>query len=314
MSIATILPMAASMESLLLDIEKNLLTSKLSILSETGVSLAAACTAISLIGTGSQYLKGHNFDWWKFFRPILIFFLVWNFSTLVLNPLRGMMGFFNTKLVEVVGGSVDEFKQTFKERAEEMCHEQFGSDDEVWSVDEANDNWLRRNLKSIGNYIMKGFYDINEKVNLGASQLVAGIFFFFINLWVSVMIIIAHIYLIFMALIGPTVFALAIINAFPKGLKLWVEKYIQYTLWQPILYIIMAIGTEILVQGNQTASWGGFWTWLFMCISIFTVIRQTPALASFVIEGSGAESLANQMSGIGSQVLQKASSTAMILR
>ncbi len=305
--------MAATMESLLLDIERNLLTSKLSMLSDTGVSLAAACTAISLIGTGAHFLKGHEFDWWKFFRPLVIFFLVWNFSSLVLNPLRGLTGFFNTELVEVVGGSVDEFKQLFKEKAEEMCHEQFGMDGEIWP-EESGDNWFQRNLKRIGNYIMKGFYDINEKINLGASQLVSGIFFFFINLWVSVMIIISHIYLIFMALIGPTVFALAIINAFPKGLKLWVEKYIQYTLWQPILYIIMAIGTEILIQGNQAATWGGFWTWLFMSISIFVVIKQTPALASFVIEGTGAESLANQMSGIGGQVLQKASSTAMILR
>ena len=34
----------------------------------------------------------------------------------------------------------------------------------------------------------------------------------------------------------------------------------------------------------------------------------------FIIESAGTEALANQMSGIGGQLLQKASSAAMILR
>ena len=175
-------------------------------------------------------------------------------------------------------------------------------------------NWFVRTAKKIGNKITKSFYGINESMNLGAATIISGILFFFMNMSVSVMIIIANIYLIMMALIGPFTFAISILTAYPGGIKLWVERYIQYTLWQPLLYMVMYLGTEVMVQGNQAATWGGFWAWCFMVIAIFTAIKQVPAFASFIIESAGTEALANQMSGLGGQVLQKVSSAAMIVR
>ena len=76
----------------------------------------------------------------------------------------------------------------------------------------------------------------------------------------------------------------------------------------------MYIGTQIMILGNQNASWGGFWAWCFMCIAIFTVIKQVPGIASLIIESAGTEALANQLSGLGGQLLQKASSASMIIR
>ena len=138
--------------------------------------------------------------------------------------------------------------------------------------------------------------------------------FFLLNLFLSIMVIIANMYLVVMALIGPFTFAIAILTTYPGGIRLWVERYIQYTLWQPLLYTIMYIGTRILILGNGSVTLGGFWTWCFMCVAIFTMIRQVPAIASFVIESAGTEALANQMSSLGGQMLQKASSAAMIVK
>ena len=312
---SSLLPLAATMESLLRGFEQGVLSSKMGAVTGVAVSLAAACTAISMIGIGSKYLKGVQFDWWQFVRPLLIFLLVCNFPTLVLGPIRGIAGVYNTRLAESVGESTESFKALFRERAEQMCREQFGRDD---GMDERavaeEDGWLARTCKNIGSKITKGFFDINEKMNLGAATLVSGILFFFMNLSVSVMVIIANLYLTVMALIGPFTFALSILTTYPGGIRLWVERYIQYTLWQPLLYTVMYLGTEIMVQGNQAASWGGFWTWCFMILAIFTAIRQVPAFASFIIESAGTEALANQMSGIGGQLLQKTSSAAMIIR
>ena len=301
------------MESLLLTVEKDVLGAKMGMVTSVAISLAAACTAISMIGIGSKYLKGLQFDWWQFFRPLLIFVLVCNFSTLVLGPIRGIAGVYNTRLAAAVGTSTESFKAVFREKAEEMCHREFGTDEDPYEVSES-DNGLVRFFKKTGNKVVRTFFGINEKMNLGAATLVSGIMFFFMNLSVSVMSIIASLYLIVMALIGPFTFAISILTAYPGGIKLWVERYIQYTLWQPLLYMVMYLGTEIMVQGNQAATWGGFWAWCFMCIAIFTLIKQVPAFASFVIESAGTEALANQMSGIGGQLLQKASSTAMIIR
>ncbi len=302
------------MESLLMDIEKNILEDQLSGITDIAVSLAAVCVSINLIMVGARYLQGHQFNYWKLIKPLMIFFVVWNFSTVVLGPVRSIAGVYNTKMAALTGSSVDEFKAIYNERAEELCEREFGFDGEDRWKASKDDGWLVRNLKNIGNKIIGGFYGLNKSINLGAGQIISGIMFFFINLSASVMVIIAQMFLIIMALIGPFTFAIAILSAYPNGIKMWIERYIQYTLWQPLLYMVMYIGTEIMIQGNQAISWGGFWTWIFMCFAIFTMIKQVPAIASFVIESAGTEALANQMSGIGGQALQKASSVAMILR
>ena len=310
-----ILPLAATMESLLTGIEQDVLGAKMGAVTGVAISLAAACTAISMIGIGSKYLKGLQFDWWQFIRPLLIFFLVCNFSTLVLGPVRGIAGVYNTRLAAAVGTSTESFKAVFRERATEMCRQEFGqdTDSDRYEVRE-DDSRALRFLKKAANKLTKSFFNISEKANLGAATILSGLMFFFLNLSVSVMVIIAHLYLIVMALIGPFTFAISILTVYPGGIKLWVERYIQYTLWQPLLYTVMYLGTQIMIQGNQAATWGGFWAWCFMCIAIFTMIKQVPAIASFVIESAGTEALANQMSGIGGQLLQKASSASMIIR
>lgn len=302
------------MESILSNIEHNVLSAKLGAVTSVGISLAAACVAISMIGIGSRFLKGIQFNWWEFVRPLVIFFVVCNFSTLALNPVRAISGVYNTKLAATVGTSVDQFKTIFKERAEEMCHEQFGQTEDTFTIDSEKDSGFMQWLKKLGNKITAALFGINEKINLGAAQIVSGIMFFFLNMLTSIMIIIANMYLIVMALIGPFTFAISILPAFPNGIKLWIERYIQYTLWQPLLYILMYLGTEILIQGNQAATWGGFWTWFFMCIAIFTMIKQVPGLASFIIESAGTEGLAREMSGVGGQMLSKAGSAAMMVK
>ena len=310
-----ILPLTATMESLLRELERSVLETKLDAVTGVAVSLAAACCAISLIGIGSKYLKGMQFDWWQFVRPILIFILVCNFSTFVLGPVRGIAGVYNVRMAEAVGASTEEFKALFREQATQMCRQEFGQDEDVETFEtKEDDGSVIRFLKKVGNKMTKSFFKINEKMNLGSAVILSGVMFFFLNMSLSVMVIIANFYLIIMALIGPFTFALSILTTYTNGIKLWVERYIQYTFWQPLLYTFMYIGTQIMILGNQNASWGGFWAWCFMCIAIFTVIKQVPGIASLIIESAGTEALANQLSGLGGQLLQKASSASMIIR
>ena len=312
----SVLPLAASMESILRQLEYSVLESKLGAVTGVAVSLAAACCAITLIGIGSKYLKGLEFDWWQFFRPIVIFFVVANFSTLVLGPIRGIAGVYNVRMAAAVGGSTESFKELFRQRAQEMCHQEFGRDEDEGDPYEVkeDDGGVVRFLKKLGNKLTKGFYRINEKMNLGSATILAGVMFFLLNMTLSVMVIISNLYLVIMALIGPFTFAISILTAYPKGIMLWVERYLQYTFWQPLLYSVMYVGTQIMILGNQSATWGGFWAWCFMCIAIFTAIKQVPAFASFIIESMGTEALANQMSGIGGQIMQRAGSAARLIR
>ena len=243
-------------------VERSVLETKLDAITGVAVSLAAACCAISLIGIGSNYLRGMQFDWWQFVRPILIFLLVSNFSTLVLGPIRGLAGVYNVRMAEAVGSSTEEFKTLFRDRAELMCREEFGQDGDAETFETREDDGsVVRFLKKVGNKMTKAFFKINEKMNLGSAAILSGVMFFFLNMSLSVMVIIANLYLVIMALIGPFTFALSILTTYRGGIKLWVERYIQYTFWQPLLYTFMYIGTKIMLLGNQSASWGGFWAW-----------------------------------------------------
>ena len=67
--LSLMMPLAASMESMLRDIEFNVLASKLGAVTNVGISLAAACVAISMIGISTKYLRGTQFDWMLFARP-----------------------------------------------------------------------------------------------------------------------------------------------------------------------------------------------------------------------------------------------------
>lgn len=294
------------MEDLLSTIEINVLTEKLGPITDVGKSLAAACVAFSLIFVSNEYMMGTGKGWNEFVRPIVLFILICNFSTVVLNPLRGIAGVYNTRLAATLGTSVDGFKEVFREKAETMCAEEFGMKDEYLIEENSDDSWIVRQAKKIGDKFITAYFNLNEKINYGAAIVVSGIMFFFVNMVTSIMVIIANIYLVIMALIGPFTFAIAILPPYRSGIKLWIERYIQYTLWQPILYMVMYIGTEIMVQGNQAVTWGGFWAWFFMCVALFTVIKQVPGIASFVIESAGTESLASQLSNLGRDALSKA--------
>ena len=202
-----------------------------------------------------------------------------------------------------VGVSTESFKQLFRERSEQICREEFGPLEEE-DAGPGTESGIGGFLRRTGRRLTSVYYGISEKLNLGAASLVAGVMFFLLNLSVSVMVIIANIYLIMMALIGPYTFAVSILHPFRNGVRLWVERYVQYTLWQPLLYCVMYLATEVLALGNRNTTEGGFWTWAFMCVAVFTVIRQVPAFASFVIEGAGTEALANRLSELGGRAVR----------
>ena len=305
-----LLPLGATMETLLTDLERTILETKLAAVTGVATSLAAACCAIALVGIGARYLSGMQFDLWQFARPIVIFLLVSNFSTLVLGPIRGIAGVYNVRMAEAVGASTEEFKALFRERATQMCQEEFGGGEEDGEeLTEDGDGWSAlRFLKRVGSRVTRSFYRINARINLSSAIVLSGVMFFLLNMLLSVMVIVANLYLIIMALIGPFTFALSILTSYSSGIKLWIERYIQFTFWQPLLYTFMYIGTQVMILGNQSVSWGGFWTWCFMCAAIFTIIRQVPGIASLIIESAGTEALARELSGTGGQLLRKASS------
>ena len=304
------LPLASTggMQYILSEVEHGVLSGKLGAVTSVGVSLAAFCTAIALIKLSSDFLKGTHFDWWQFVRPLLIFIIVCNFSTIVVGPLRQISSIYNTRLTKSVGESADTFKAEFKKMCEQAQWNTIMPQEDVVESESNGGNAISRWFKGMGDKITRMTFKLQANINLGAGKILAGIMFFLLDIYTSVFVIIARVYLIIMALIGPFTFAISILPSYPGGIKLWVERYIQYTLWEPLLSIAMYIMLQIMVTATFTAATdvGGVATVIFLMVAVFVIVKQVPTIASFIIESMGTAGLANEMAGTGMSAGRKA--------
>ena len=309
------LPLASTggMQYILSEVEHGVLSGKLGAVTSVGISLAAFCTAISLIKLSSDFLKGTHFDWWQFVRPLLIFIIVCNFSTVVVGPLRQISSIYNTRLTKAVGESADTFKAEFKKMCEQAQWNTIMPQEDVVESESNEGNAISRWFKGIGDKITRMTFKLQANINLGAGKILAGIMFFLLDIYTSVFVIIARVYLIIMALIGPFTFAISILPSYPGGIKLWVERYIQYTLWEPLLSIAMYIMLQIMVTATFTAATdvGGVATVIFLMVAVFVIVKQVPTIASFIIESMGTAGLANEMAGTGMSAGKKAAMIVM---
>jgi len=301
------------MQNILSQVEHGVLDGKLGAVTSVGISLAAFCVAFSLIKNSSGFLKGSHFDWWGFVRPLLIFLVVCNFSTVVVGPLRRISNIYNVRLTKVVGESADTFRNEFKKMCEEASWTSIMPQEDVMAAEGDGGGKVARWLRGVGDKLTRMVFRINASVNLASGKIIAGVMFFLLNIYTSVFVIIARIYLVLMALIGPFTFAISILPSYHGGIKLWVERYIQYTLWEPLLSIAMYVMLQVMIAATFTAASdvGGVATVIFLMIAVFVIVRQVPTIASFIIESAGTAGLANQMAGTGMDAGKKA---AMILR
>ena len=311
--ITTPLASTGGMQYILSQVEHGVLSGKLGAVTGVGVSLAAFCTAIALIKLSSDFLKGTHFDWWQFVRPLLIFVIVCNFSTVVVGPLRQITGIYNSRLTKSVGESADTFKAEFKKMCEQAQWNTIMPQEDVVESENTGGNAISRWFKSMGDKITRMTFKLQANINLGAGKILAGIMFFLLDIYTSVFVIIARVYLIIMALIGPFTFAISILPSYPGGIKLWVERYIQYTLWEPLLSIAMYIMLQIMVTATFTAATdvGGVATVIFLMVAVFVIVKQVPTIASFIIESMGTAGLANEMAGTGMSAGKKAAMIVM---
>lgn len=312
-AVAAVLPLTNGMQQILSEVEHGVLDGKLGPVTSVGISLAAFCAAFSLIKNSSGFLKGSHFDWWGFVRPIVIFLIVCNFSTIVVGPLRRISNIYNVRLTKVVGESSDTFKSEFKKMCEEASWTTIIPQEDVTAAEGSGGNFFTKWIRGVGDKLTRMTFKINASVNLASGKIIAGIMFFLLNIYTSVFVIIARVYLVLMALIGPFTFAISILPSYHGGIKLWVERYIQYTLWEPLLSIAMYIMLQVMIAATFTAATdvGGVATVIFLMIAVFVIVKQVPTIASFIIESTGTAGLANQMAGTGMDAGKK---TAMILK
>lgn len=291
---------------------------KLGAVTSVGISLAAFCVCIAMVGITRDYLSKSQFDWWQFIKPITIFLLVCNFGILVVRPLDAVCGVYNGRLSSAVGGSMGEFQRVFQEASETIARETDRMfEDKVEEVAMSDKSWIQKKVETVTLSVRKWVSKQMNGVKLSAASCVLGLVFIIFKIMCAVMVIMASLYLTVMALIGPFTFALSILPPYGNGIKLWIERYIQYSLWIPLTHICCYLCTSLaridlgvsFGTGNLSgvSNVGYCFTSILLLILSFKMVRQIPGVASYIIESGSHESLSRDMlQGLGGGVTRAA--------
>lgn len=283
---------------------------KLGTVTSVGISLAAFCVSISMITVVKDYIEGSDLKWWDIFRPIIIFLVVCNFGTLVVRPLDGVCGVYNGRLSKAVGGSMSEFEQVFRDASRAIAEDAGRLFDEKASEVESSDRgWFQKKAEIIGLTVRKWVQVQTGAATTTLVGVVLGVVFIAFKIMCAVMVIMATLYMTVLALLGPFTFALSIIPAYRNGIKLWVERYIQYSLWIPLTHIACYLCTSLAridlsvslgsSSLNGVSKMGYCFTAILLLVMSFRIIRQIPGLASYIIESGSHETLSRDMLGSG---------------
>lgn len=114
--------------------------------------------------------------------------------------------------------------------------------------------------------------------------------------------IFAAVFICVLSILGPLTFAISIFSPFSGGIKLWIERFAEFSLWCPIANLLVAINyrlSNIILQviSDSTAGCSVLASDTATIMQLLTIILifMTPKIASWVIETAGGS---NVMSGI----------------
>jgi hypothetical protein len=128
-----------------------------------------------------------------------------------------------------------------------------------------------------------------------AGTAISWILSFLVKLVQWVLMGISSIYLIILGLIGPFVFALALMPGYVNNISTWVARYIQISFWVPMAAIVDYVNFKL-----KDAMLAAFWTasntaqlafplhLIVMDVVTLICLLAVPQMASWIISGSGA--------------------------
>lgn len=277
------------------------------------ISLAAFFVCISLITLTKNYVDGKEYKYSDIFKPIMIFVFVASFKVLVLFPIDYISNSYATQLAAKSETSCEQFyvnmMETMKSnikgdkpdnKVPELTPEQVASMD-----------WLNKFIYNFNSLLVKinnflSFSWLGDIMNISGSMFTGLVFsFVYIYMYIisQVLVILGGFFQILLGLVGPFTFAISILPTYRSGIKLWIERYVQFSLWAPVTYLTLYLVNTVMIQSCDLSKSGFIFSDAMMA-SIFIGIAgtfallQVPQTASFIIESSSNGSIGdNNMIG-----------------
>lgn len=262
------------------------------------IILAATLCAFTVLKLAYDYIQGNTqTSYWSVLRPLVILILVCQFNTIILRPFTGIVNVF-TREVAAQAGNVD---------MEYWKNMQKNNLDIVASKKRGINNEYDKELREIGedkSVVGKFFYKIKlwlKKVlmhtlncsTMTIGAIIGGLLMLIAKILLFVQQMLSALYLTILSIIGPFIFALAILPGFEGGIKSWISRYIQIALWIPVGYVIMALNLALGTSFSKSAVAAGATMadeWLMIANEIVTIvsIASVPKICQWFIESTGA--------------------------
>lgn len=273
------------------------ISSKLAVFGNAAVILAATMCAFSVLKVAYDYIQGTTAsNYWSVLRPIVVLLLVCQFNTLVLKPFTGMVNIF-TREVAAGAGTVDKtyWKQmqdnntTMIAAGKRTINDDYQKDLKELDEDKSAIGKILYKVKVWLKKVLRHFLNCST---LTVGTVLSGALLIIAKVLLFVQQMLSALYLAIMAVIGPFVFALSIMPGFEGGIKSWIARYIQVSLWVPVGYLIMGLNLSLgTCFANAAAATGADLAqeWLMIAneITVIVSIAAVPKICQWFIESTG---------------------------
>ena len=277
---------------------------KLGVFQNLAAVLAAMLAAYTLVSTTSEYVGGGQKVGWQVLRPLVILFIVMNFS-LVCSTLDSVVNIFTREIAEASDSSLSELNAVVSDAFSSLKDSELNAAKEADELAESEGWSFWRKLKE-GVKIAASAYFKTAQVSVltvltFAGRLLTELVFFVFE-------VLAALYIALLRLLGPFALAVSVIEAWKDGVAAWVARYIQISLWVPVGYIVICLLTgfyravcQLLIGGGLEG--GIFLIGLGLTAATVAAIMAIPKISSWVINSAGSgnaqSAFERSMQGLG---------------
>ena len=296
---AFLFTMPLSVWTTLDQIRAAVISGKLGAVMSISAILAAMMAAAVILKISSDYIQGQGVGIWQLVRPLVLLALVCQFNTLVLSPLNSLVNLFTRDLAATVNISTKEYISQWSSNMTYVEAYNLKSIDDkqtaaLEELEKSSRSGIGKFFTKIWEGLKKFCRDLLSVTSFTVEAIVSAALFFIVKMLLFAQQILCALYLTIAGLIGPLVFALAIVSGYAQGIKAWIARYIQIAMWVPIGYIIMYINLQIgnvfmrnvVDAGGASLSTG--WFMVVLQVVALVSVASVPKIAAWVIESTGA--------------------------
>lgn len=304
--------------------------------------IAACITVFNLVIVTGKIMSGDKVGVWGLFKPFVLLFVIAWFNTFVLTPVDfitkaavngvssvneglpeanaadildclNMFENYNSEKEKACKDSLGINSETVPTSTEELS-EQGASDVSASVTNGSLDNALtkfRNEFSLLGGKaattLKNTFKDVSGTASGTFVTMLVTAFSVAVPLVVEAYRCFSKIYLAVLAILGPFCFAFSLVPGIPSNPMSWVARYIEVSMWQPIVMIVWLVYNK-MIEGCNLSRFSAFQTGpmnvlsaaelqsallstVFISIVTFILLKNVRSLASVVMNAGGMGSM-----------------------